>query len=250
MAPVFLASRPETPWAAQGKAATAENIRTMKRRLLAMSLLGLLAVPPVSAGEITGQVTIGSTPVRRAVGKKRVSYAYEGEHGEVPKPKESEVEDVVIYLQGANLPSTVLTSMVPKNTISEHNKEFLPHVLPLVKGSKVYFRNQDGFPHHVYSVSNPGSFEIEKHGNTVRNTTFEAAGEVEIFCGIHTKMNAYILVLDNDCYGTPNAEGKYRIGKVPAGQYTLVVWHPRLPKPEKQMITVPASGSLSLNLKL
>lgn len=202
----------------------------------------------VQAGDITGKVTLESTPGSRKVGETKGSAGYE--KGDVPAPSESEVEDVVIYLEGEGLDCTPLTKMQSKNTIVQKNKEFLPHVLPITKGSKVYFRNQDPFPHHVYSVSQPGSFEIVKHGSTVRSQSFDGSGEVEIFCGIHTKMNAYIMVMNSNYFCSPARTGAYRISGVPAGQYNLWLWHPRLPKPAKKTITVPATGSLTLDLKL
>ncbi len=219
----------------------------MNKCVMVIAILGWVATG-VWAGDITGQVTLGSSPTSRKVGEKRGNLTY-GEKGDVPSPTETEVEDVVVYLEGPNLPCTVLSKMTPQNTVLQKNKEFLPHVMPIVKGSNIYFRNQDPFPHHVYSVSGPCNFEIAKH-TAVRSQEFGKSGEVEVFCGIHTKMNAYVLVLENDCFGVPNRDGKYRIRSVPAGQYALMVWHPRLPKPEKRMITVPASGSLTLDLKL
>jgi plastocyanin len=200
----------------------------------------------VSAGEIVGTVTVNSSPGARKVGQTKASAGYE--KGDVPPPSESEVENVVIYLQGSNLKGTPLTKMGPGNTILQKNKEFVPHVLPIIAGSKVYFRNQDPFPHHVYSVSQPGSFEIAKHGSSVRSKEFEGSGEVEIFCGVHTKMNAYILVLDNDQFCVPSREGKYSLRGVPAGDYQLMLWHPRLQKAQPRKVSVPSSGVVKLDL--
>ncbi|MFN8609927.1 MAG: carboxypeptidase regulatory-like domain-containing protein [Vulcanimicrobiota bacterium] len=219
----------------------------MQRTWISAAFLVILTAA-ARAGDISGKVTLESTPGARKVGETRASAGYE--KGDVPPPSESEVEDVVIYLEGEKLDCTALVKMSGKNTILQKNKEFVPHVLPITKGSKVYFRNQDPFPHHVYSVSQPGSFEIVKHGSTVRSQEFGNPGEVEIFCGIHTKMNAYIMVLDNDFYSVVNRSGNYRISGVPAGQYSLYVWHPRLPKPAKRSISVPATGTVNLDLKL
>ncbi|MBX3171297.1 MAG: hypothetical protein KF760_28065 [Candidatus Eremiobacteraeota bacterium] len=213
-----------------------------------MVLISSWLATGVQAGDITGKVILESTPGSRKVGETRGSAGYE--KGDVPAPSESEVEDVVIYLEGDKLECTPQIKMSGKNTIVQKNKEFLPHVLPITKGSKVYFRNQDPFPHHVYSVSQPGSFEIVKHGSTVRSQEFDGSGEVEIFCGIHTKMNAYIMVMNSNYFCSPSRSGAYRLSGVPAGQYSLWLWHPRLPKPAKKSITVPTTGSVTLDLKI
>ncbi|MBT9583360.1 methylamine utilization protein [bacterium] len=221
----------------------------MKKPLGTALLLAVLA-GTAQAGDITGTITLGSAPGARKQGQTRAKYDDKDHSGDQVPNSESEVENVVIYLEGKGLKCTPVTKMGSGNTFDQKNKEFLPHVLPIAKGSKVFFKNKDPFPHHVYSVSNPGNFEIMKHGSTVRSHDFDGSGEVEIFCGIHTKMNAYLLVVDTDYFCKPGADGKYRLGAVPAGDYALMVWHPRLPKPEKRMITVPASGPLKLDLKL
>lgn len=209
----------------------------------------LLCLPPLAqAGDLSGSVTLKSQPASRKVGQQKGTPGYE--KGEVPPPSESEVENVVVYLEGPNLRCTSLTKMGPRNTIGQKNKEFVPHVLAVPKGSKVYFRNSDPFPHHVYSVSQPGAFEIARHGSTVRSEQFQGEGEIEIFCGIHTKMNAYILVVGNDFYANPNRTGAYRIAGVPPGEYKLCLWHPGLPKPEKRTVKIPASGTVKLDVTL
>lgn len=201
------------------------------------------------AGDITGTISLTSSVGPRKQGEVRDTTRYE-DKGDVPSPSEAEVENVVVYLQGEKLACTPLTRKGPRNSLEQRNKEFKPHVLPIPKGSKIYFLNSDPFPHHVYSVSETATFELAKFLNGIRSQAFDSSGEVEIFCGIHTKMNAYILVVDNDYYCKPDREGKYRLAGVPAGQYNLMIWHPRLPKPEKRPITVPASGALKLDLKV
>ena len=222
----------------------------MKDLRVSLATMSVLALSwSAWAGDISGSITLETPTPPRRHGEVRDTTNY-GDKGDVPSPSEQEVENVVLYLEGGNLPCTPLTKASSKNTVMQRNKEFIPHVLPVTKGSKVYFKNRDPYPHHVYSVSNPGSFEIVKHGSAVRSQGFEASGEVEIFCGIHTKMNAYLLVLDNDFYCTPNAQGRYRLAAVPPGQYTLVVWRPLMTKPDKRSITVPASGVLKLDIKI
>lgn len=221
----------------------------MQKGILACWLCAGLTIS-ARAGDIIGTVSIESPVSARKRGAVVKDKDYDPSGKPEPPPYENEVEDVVIYLEGEGVSATPLLKMSDKNTVYQRGKEFRPHVLPVPKGSKVYFRNRDPYPHHVYSVSNPGSFEIPKHGSTIRDRDFDGLGEVEIFCGIHTKMNAYVLVLNTNLYTSPNQDGKYRLGNVAAGQYAMMVWHPRLPKPEKRFITVPSTGVLKLDLKL
>ena len=218
------------------------------RRLFLASLACLLTTT-VQAGELTGSVQLDSRPAARKSGQSRGTPGYE--KGEVPPPAEEEVENVVLYLKGKELPCTPQTRPGPQNTIVQKKKQFLPHVLAVTRGSKVYFRNEDPFPHHIYSVSQPGEFEISRHGSgSVRGQEFDRQGGVEVFCGIHTKMNAYVLVVDSNFYASPKSNGNFRIAGIPAGEYELTLWHPRLAAPPPQKVTIPASGTLRLDLKL
>lgn len=218
-------------------------------RGILVGLLGTLVSTGLQAGELTGTVQLDTRPSSRKSGQSRGTPGYE--KGEVPAPKEDEVENVVLYLKGKDLACTPQTRPGPQNTIVQKGKQFLPHVLPVTRGSKVFFRNDDPFPHHIYSVSQPGEFEISRHGSgSVRGQEFDRQGGVEIFCGIHTKMNAYVLVVDSNYYASPKSNGSYRIAGVPAGEYELTLWHPRIASPLTQKVTIPVSGSLRLDLKL
>ena len=44
-----------------------------------------------------------------------------------------------------------------------------------------------------------------------------------------------------------DAEGKYAIKGVPAGKYTLKLWHEKLKKPLASEVTVPESGAVAVN---
>ena len=66
-------------------------------------------------------------------------------------------------------------------------------------------------------------------------------GVVEVFCNIHSKMNANILVVPGPLYAKVGADGSYRIDNVPIGARRVVAWSPNA-KPAQQKIDVAASG--------
>lgn len=220
------------------------------RRTFCLCMVALgWTVSSVAAGDLSGTVRLESKPSARKAGQSRGAPGYE--KGEVPSPREEEVENVVLYLTGKDLACTPLTRPGTQNTIVQKEKQFVPHVLPVTRGSKVYFRNNDPFPHHIYSVSQPGEFEISRHGSgSVRGQEFDREGGVEIFCGIHTKMNAYVLVVDSNYFTSPKASGDFLIRGIPSGEYRLTLWHPRIATPPPQVVKIPATGSLRLDLKL
>jgi plastocyanin len=224
-------------------------MRAFWSRGLVSCLVALATLPPALAAEVSGHVRLVSKLHSRKVGKSHVSTYMSMEAADVPPPSESELENVIIYLEGANLSHVPQLKRTADNTMAQHHKEFQPHVLAVTEGSKVYFENLDPFPHEVYSVSSVGPFEIEKHSG-IRSQQFNKAGVVEIFCGIHTRMNAYLLVLKNGAHTRVHADGGYRLANVPAGHYILHAWHPRLDKEVTQSVTLPASGTVKLDLSL
>ena len=110
-------------------------------------------------------------------------------------------------------------------TMDQKDKQFLPHVLAIVKGSKVKFNNSDPFFHNVFSSSRIKMFNVsqEKKGD-ISELVFEKAGLIPIRCHIHANMKAYIVVLPNPYFAVTTEKGQFQIGDVPPGTYTMKVW--------------------------
>ena len=63
-------------------------------------------------------------------------------------------------------------------------------------------------------------------GITPRSVVLTTPGVVEVFCNIHSKMNANILVVPGPLYAKVGADGSYRIENVPVGARRIVAWSP------------------------
>ena len=110
----------------------------------------------------------------------------------------------------------------------QKNQDFVPHVLPVVKGTTVEFPNGDGIYHNVFSLSKAATFDLGRYPRgSSKSVTFTAPGIVKVFCHIHADMSAVILVLDNGLFAVPDARGRYGIDGIPPGDYTAVAWHER-----------------------
>jgi uncharacterized protein (DUF2141 family) len=44
-------------------------------------------------------------------------------------------------------------------------------------------------------------------------------------CEVHSWMKSYICVVKHPFFAVTDKEGKFSIGNLPAGSYTLVAWH-------------------------
>ena len=128
--------------------------------------------------------------------------------------------------------------------IDQRQKVFSPYVLPVVKGTTVEFHNSDELQHNVFGV---GADEFNLGNWTkgiVREHTFNKLGEITILCNVHPEMEAYVLVLQNPYFARPDSSGKFGIVNVPSGDYVVKAWYRG--KTKKQMVKVPATGSVTV----
>jgi hypothetical protein len=117
----------------------------------------------------------------------------------------------------------------PIQVMDQIDKEFVPHVLPVVLGTPVLFPNKDQIKHHVYSLDETNPFELKLYrGTPAKPMVFDVAGEVSLGCNIHDYMSGYIYVVDTPWYGMSKRDGQIHIAGIPAGEYELRVWQPRI----------------------
>jgi len=110
--------------------------------------------------------------------------------------------------------------------LDQINLTFVPHVLPILEGTTVSFPNSDGLRHNVFSPSPAKRFNLGVYSRGVlRQVTFDQPGEVALLCNVHPEMAAYILVLETPYFSVTSKDGAYALRNLPAGQYTLTIWH-------------------------
>jgi plastocyanin len=143
--------------------------------------------------------------------------------------------------------STPHASPAANQIVTQRDKTFLPHVLPISVGTTVQFRNDDRIYHNVFSIAKPNEFDagIRATGATY-SRTFTHAGVVELLCNIHSTMNAYVLVVDSPYYVKAQASGAFTIHGVPPGRYELSAWHEAASTITRKPITVGPEGTREL----
>lgn len=161
----------------------------------------------------------------------------------------------VVYLEGAGLslgaPGTSTAAPVTLD-VAINDKVYVPHVLVAPAGSTVRFPNHDPFNHNVFSVSEPNQFDLGLYGRgETKAQVFAQPGLVRVYCNVHPRMVAYLVVTANRFYAQPGADGTFAIERVPPGRYRLHVWHARIAAEVIKEITVTAvgvTGDLVINL--
>lgn len=155
--------------------------------------------------------------------------------------------DLVVYL--ANPPP--LPRPLPPTTavMDQRNQTYHPHVLATVRGATVKFVNSDRVAHNVFSLSPTKNFDLGKIApNSFRLMTFEKVGIIEILCGFHSRMLAYIRVMEHPFFAVPDAQGRFVIKGMPAGAYQLRIWHESLGEISEE-VKVTAGQSAQVRLR-
>ena len=197
----------------------------------------------VATGTIEGRVEVS-----RALTARRARFRIYAEPGPGAVPPASDSADrderrnIIVYIERA--PSGAETTPDTGLLLRQHGERFVPHVLPVIRGTTVEFPNDDPLFHNVFSLSHAKAFDLGRYPRGAsRSVTFDRGGIVQVFCHIHSDMSAVVLVLDNPHFAVPDAEGRYSIPRLPPGDYTVVAWHERI-RPIAHRLHI-ASGQLA-----
>jgi plastocyanin len=176
----------------------------LRSSLLAIALV-LLAASPAAAGDLSGTITI----VPLSVGSRVSGF-----------------DSVVVYIDDAPADPALKPAAAPY-TIAQIDRAFDPPLLIVPVGATVDFPNQDEVFHNVFSTAGGNAFDLGLYkSGASKSMTFTAPGMVPIFCNIHPKMAAHVLVVANGFHTRPNADGRFRFAGLPPGKYHLVAWFP------------------------
>ena len=157
--------------------------------------------------------------------------------------------DVVVFLERAGMrespPPEKHVVMDQKNLI------FIPHILPIQKGTTVDFPNSDQVRHNVFSPRgevtqfNLGTYAV----GVSKSVTFDKIGEILLLCNVHAEMSAYIVVLQTPFFTTTDRDGTFSIEGIPPGLYTLKTWHEKR-RPVSQEVEISTGGTAEVLVEL
>lgn len=211
--------------------------------------LALLAPGTLMAGVIRGilRVPAGSVASAAAINP------YPGRASSMPghRPKAlGGVMDAVIHVDRVPVATESLLAATTRDRpkLAQANQAFVPRVLAIAVGTSVDFPNQDPIYHNVFSLSPTRRFDLGKYprGGS-RRVVFPKVGLVNVYCDIHSDMEAFVLVLPHHGFTRPAASGEFRLPELPAGRYMLRAWHPDLGE-RTVNVEVPESGMVAVDL--
>jgi plastocyanin len=82
-----------------------------------------------------------------------------------------------------------------EHVVAQKDKAFTTKALSIKAGDKVAFRNDDGYSHNIFSLTDAMPFDLGTYGGGQSKTvTFNKPGKFEIECAIHPDMRMLITV--------------------------------------------------------
>ena len=135
--------------------------------------------------------------------------------------------------------------------IAQKNKQFSPRYAVIQRGTRVRFPNLDSIYHNVFSRGDTATFDlgIYRSGDDAKSYVFTKPGIAGIYCNMHSKMTAEILVVPNHLYTRVGDNGSFTLKNVPRGRRKIVAWAPNA-DPREQWVNVAAGGTVNVKFKL
>jgi len=115
--------------------------------------------------------------------------------------------------------------------IDQTGCRYEPHVVGVQIGQPITFLNSDPFLHNVHSMAKENeSFNVSLTNKGQKITRKLQRPEIMFRskCDLHPWMSGYIGVVSHPYFGVTNDQGEVVIPQLPAGTYTVSVWHETL----------------------
>jgi plastocyanin len=149
----------------------------------------------------------------------------------VVDPASKGIANVIVFLRKApaNMPADLKASKEKEVVLDQKGCRFLPHVLAVRTDQTVKCINSDGAAHNVNIapfINPPANFVVPANDQTGNKVTMKSAESlpVGVKCDIHSWMNAFWVVTDHPYVAVTDAQGKFKIEGLPAGDHTFSVW--------------------------
>jgi plastocyanin len=156
------------------------------------------------------------------------------------------VDDVYVYVDGLRGPPARGKSI----EIKQEGRQFSPRFAVVQAGTTAVFPNFDSVFHNVFSTSPRNSFDLGAYraGDKPRSVTLTSPGVVDVFCNMHQRMSASILVVPNTMYAKVRSDGTFHIDNVPVGPRKIVAWSPRAKASQQRIELQPEGAQISFSL--
>ena len=158
---------------------------------------------------------------------------------------EGSIGDAYVYLDGyRSAPARNRTI-----EIRQKDKRFIPSVEVVQVGTRAIFPNFDTVIHNVFSSTADNRFDLGnvKAGDKTEPVALLKPGHVEVYCNLHSKMRADLLVVANPYFAKVAPDGSFQIAGVPVGPRKLALWGPRLTATSQRVEVTARGANVTIN---
>ncbi len=159
------------------------------------------------------------------------------------------IQNVVVSLEGIKQGKPFPTSPVE---LDQRGCWFVPHVVLVRAGQPFTLVNSDGVLHNFRTpgtAMNPALNKAQPKFKRRLDIKIDNPDIIPVNCDVHEWMHAVVVVMAHPYYRLTDAMGAFTLADVPAGRYTLTVWHEVLGKQSRDVV-VPAGGDAKVSVEL
>ena len=210
--------------------------------------------PTVDVGTLTGTIvvdgTVAPSDIIRLDGDPKCLALAAGEERRaeyVVIGSGNTLQNAFVYVKDG-LPAAMYPVPAQPAVLDQQKCRYVPRVLGVQVGQQLTIRNSDPLLHNVRAeavVNQPFDIGTPAQQMEVPKTFATREVMVPVKCNVHPWMNGYIGVLEHPFFAVTDANGRFSIPALPAGTYTIEVWHERFGTQSRQ-ITVAARDTKEL----
>ena len=230
------------------------GVWVLSTALIAVPVSGMAAY---QAGDVKDGGTISGTVKFKgtAPAPKKLDVSKDKEVcGKTPKT------DPSLIVSNGNLANAVVTITdiqkgkkiaTQKVKLDQKGCEYQPHVLAFPAGTTVEILNPDGILHNVHSyskVNSPFNQAMPKFKKTL-DVKIDKPEVIELKCDVHGWMHGWLVSAPTPYVAVTDNSGAFKLTDVPAGSYTVEVWHEKLGK-TTQKVSVKAKEDAKVNFEM
>ena len=209
------------------------KLKSMKNQARWIAFLTLSAsLLSAVAADVTGTITLEGTP------PPEKEIPMDANCGKLhPGPvktrfyavnDKAQLADVVVSLKGANAKSS--GAAASPMILDQVGCEYVPYVTAIQTGQKILVKNSDPFMHNVHSLPAAAGNKEANKAQMPKAPDLEFSFEnpepfLKFKCDVHPWMFSYVSVFNHPYFAVTGKDGSFKIANVPAGKYTVEVFH-------------------------